>query len=355
MSRKRWTALTLSMLLSALAAIVLSVVIIDPFEVYRKATRFIPPIASGTQSYSNAGVAKSYDYDGVIIGSSMTENFKPSELDALLGGRFVKLCVNGGTPFNHAQMMEMAFRTHDVKTVFFGLDVDALTHFYRTPKAEMPDYLYDDNLFNDVKYWFNQSVLARYIPACLRTWGQSDPDQRDTMYSWGESFLYGKDAVLGDLVISGGEVAQDETESDPVLSQQSKLNVEHNILPFIEAHPDTEFIIFFAPYSLARWYEYYAQGDLQYHLNQKEALIKRLLPYENVRIYDFHAQLEWILDLDLYCDREHYGPQINSEIARMISRDECRITSLDQSMKNDAVLREYVDILRGHGRWPDAF
>ncbi len=85
MTAKRWALLTLSLILSALLLCVALVAWIDPFEVYHKATRFIPPIASGTQSYSNAGIAKSYDYDSIVIGSSMTENFRPSQLDSLLG------------------------------------------------------------------------------------------------------------------------------------------------------------------------------------------------------------------------------------------------------------------------------
>lgn len=355
MTRKRWALLTMALLLGALSLIVCSVVIIDPFEIYHKATAFIPPIASGTQSYSNAGIAKSYDYDSVIIGSSMTENFRPSQLNDLLGGRFVKLCINGGTPFNHKQMLDMAFANRELRTVFYGLDVDALTFFYTTPKTEMPDYLYNDNLLDDVRYWLNQSVLGKYIPACLRTLGQSDPDQIDTMYAWGDDFAYGRDAVLAGKHISSKEVPQEERQTDPVLSQQSMLNVEHNLIPFIEAHPHTEFIFFFPPYSLARWYEFYAQGTFIYHLNQKEAVIKRLLPYDNVRIYDFHAELDWILNLDLYVDTEHYGPDINSEIAARIARDENRILSLDEARENNAVLHDYLDRLRALGAWPDSF
>lgn len=355
MTRKQWACLSLAMILGALSLIVGAVVFIDPFEVYHKATRFIPPIISGTQSYSNAGIAKSYDYDSIIIGSSMTENFTPSQMDALLGGRFVKLCVNGGTPFNHKQMMDMAFSAREIKTVFYGLDAEALTFFYKTPKAEMPTYLYDDDLFNDTQYWFNKSVLAKYIPACLRTWGQSDPHQRDTMYSWGDTFAYGKDAVLKDVKITDKTVAQEEISKDPVLSQQSMLNIEHNLIPFIEAHPETEFIIFFPPYSLARWFQYYARGTMNAHLNQKEAVIKRLLPYDNVRIYDYHAQTEWITNLDHYVDTEHYGPHINREIIERISRGENRITELSQSMANDDIIRALVEHVRAAGRWPDAF
>lgn len=355
MTRSQWGRLTLTLLIGALVLIVALVVLIDPFEVYHKAAAFIPPIESGTQSYSNAGIAKTYDYDSIIIGSSMTENFRPSQLDAALGGRFVKLCVNGGTPFNHRQMMEMAFASHEIKTVLYGLDVDALSFFYKTPKAEMPTYLYDDELLNDVQYWFNRSVLAKYIPKCLRTLGQTDPHQRDTIYSWGEDFAFGADAVLSGAVISGEEVAQAPLEDHPVLSQQSRLNVEYNLLPFIEAHPETQFIFFFPPYSLMQWYAFYAQGQLVDNLMQKQAAAERLLAYDNVKIYDFQANLDWILNLDHYVDFEHYGAHINEQIVSLIAQDAYRITDAEQLRESAAVLMSYVDRLRALGAWPDAF
>jgi len=355
MTRSLWGKLTLTLLIGALALIVASVVLIDPFEVYHKATAFIPPIESGTQSYSNAGIAKSYDYDSIIIGSSMTENFRPSQLDDALSGRFVKLCVNGGTPFNHKQMMDMAFASRDIKTVFYGLDVDALSFFYTTPKAEMPTYLYDDNIFNDVQYWFNQSVLAKYIPKCLKTLGQTDPGQRDTMYSWGADFAYGADAVLRDAQFVTGEVAQAPLEERPALSQQSMLNIEHNFIPYVEAHPDTQFVFFFPPYSLMQWYTFYTRGQLNYNLMQKQAACERLLAYDNVRIYDFQANLDWILNLDHYVDHEHYGAHINEAIVSLIGEDQYRITDVSQIQANAAVLLDYVDRLRALGAWPNSF
>ena len=354
MTHSQWGKLTLALIIFSLAAIVSSVVIIDPFEVYHRSTAFIPPIESGTQSYSNAGIAKSYDYDSIIIGSSMTENFRPSQLDELLGGRFVKLCINGGTPFNHKQMMDIAFDTHNVKRVFYGLDIEGLSFFYLQPKAEMPTYLYDDHLFNDVHYWFNQSVLGKYIPKCLRTLGQTDPDQRDTMYTWGQDFAYGPQAVLR-KPIQSKEVAQQPLEDHPKLSQQSMLNIEHNFIPIIQAHPDTEFIFFFPPYSLMQWYSFYMEGQLHYNLMQKQAVTERLLGYDNVKLYDFQAQLDWILNLEHYVDYEHYGAHINDEIVRMIAADQCRITDTAQVQTTAAVLIDHVDRLRHNGAWPDSF
>lgn len=355
MSRKQWARLTLTMLLVSLSLIVGSVVLIDPFEIYHQATAFIPPIENGTQNYANAGIAKSYAYDSVIIGSSMTENFRPSQLDALLGGSFVKLPINAGSPYNNKQMMDLAFGTHEIRTVVYGVDIESFTYFYTTPKCEMPDYLYDDDLLNDTQYWFNQSVLAIYIPRCLKTLGQTDPNLRDTMYTWGSKYAYGAEAALRGVTIRTEEVAQAPLEADPTLSQQTLLNVRHNILPYIEAHPDTEFIFFFPPYSLVRWYNFYEGGTLNYHHTQKEAIIKCLLPYENVRIYDFQAEIEWISDLDNYIDDGHYGPWINDAMIEAISKDQNRVTSVKMAQENDAVIRAYVDALRRCGAWPDAF
>ena len=345
----------MTLLLLGLGAIVGLVALIDPFQIYQKATAFIPPIDNGHQIYANAGIAKSYDYDSVIIGSSMTENYTPSHLEELFGGRFVKLCVNAGTPFNHKQMLDMAYEDHDLRTVFYGLDIEMMTYFYTMPKCEMPEYLYDRNPFNDVYYWFNTSVLTKYIPQCLKTLGQNDPDQRDTMYSWGHLYPYGREPVVGDLRFDGGIVEQAPIEESPALAQAFRLNVEHNLIPFIESHPETQFIFFFSPYSVIRWHQFYQQGNLQYYLNQKAAVTAALLPYENVRIYDFQAQEQWITNLDNYIDTSHFGPWINDEMAEAMSRDECRVTSAQDVYESSAILRSLVDQILAIGDLPEAF
>ena len=355
MTRKHWSILSLSLLLLSLAGIVGSVAIIDPFEVYHRAFFHIPPIENKTQIYSNAGIAKSYDYDSVIIGSSMTENFTPSQLDHKLGGHFIKLPVNAGSPFNHKQMMDMAFAAQDVKRIFYGVDIELYTYFYKTPKCEMPEYLYDDDLLNDTAYWFNKSVLRTYIPMCLRTLGQSDPDLRDTMYTWGDMYKYGSEAALAGTTIAAGEIPQHDADGEIAFSQQTKLNVEYNILPYVESHPETEFIFFFPPYSLVNWYRFYQGGEMEYHLTQKAAFVKTLLPYENVRIYDFQARTDWILNLDHYIDASHYGPWINDAMVEHVARDEYRVTSVAQALDNSAVIRGLVDHVVASGAWPQDF
>ena len=98
-----------------------------------------------------------------------------------------------------------------------------------------------------------------------------------------------------------------------------------------------------------RWYELYSQKLMGEFLAQKEAIIERLLPYENVRIYDFQAKLEWISDLDNYIDPGHYGPWINDEMVRLIADDQYRITAVSQAQENNDVLEAEMDALRAAG------
>ena len=354
MTPRRWLALTLSLVVLALSGIAGAVILIDPFQIYREATRFIAPISSGTQSYSNAGVARRYAYDSLVIGSSMTENFVPSALDALFGGSFVKLCINGGSSFNHRQMMDIAFDTHAVRRVLYGLDVDALTYFYTQPKTEMPEYLYDDFWPNDVHYWYNVSVLSHYLPQCLSTWGRSDPGQRDAMYAWGDLYPYGRDYALLRTVFDTKVFPQKEPPAPFVMSQQTMLNVEHNIVPFLEAHPETEFLFFFPPYSLARWYAFYRTGDLAMHLSQAEAVCARLMDFPNVRVYDYRARTDWILDLSNYIDDYHYGPWINEAIAQDMAKTP-GVQGPEAVRQNSLRIAALVDQIVAAGRWPDRF
>ena len=89
MKRKTWALLCLSGLGGAIALLCALVIFIDPFQIYRLATRYMPPIDNTTQVYANAGIVRHYDYDSAVVGTSVTENFRPSQMETLLGGRFI--------------------------------------------------------------------------------------------------------------------------------------------------------------------------------------------------------------------------------------------------------------------------
>lgn len=346
MTRRSWGKLTLALLLAGYILIVGLVVFIDPFEIYHRALFYNPPYASETQMYSGAGVAKSYRYDSIIIGSSMTENCRPSIYDDALGGRFVKLSMNAGQSLDHAKMMDIAFRTHSIKRVLYGMDFFSFSLYYNNQKAKTPDYLYDDNLLNDAQYIFNKSVLLYHIPQALQNIGKPDEDKtRDSMYLWHPPTMPGEDGLRAIVNLNAPMPAQHSTARG---EEFVTLGLEHNVLPFIRAHRDTTFTVFFPPYSLLYWADQAAQGNLDTCIAQKNLMAKMLLAEPNVELFDFQAHFEWIENYDLYYDLIHYISTVNDEIAYKIAEDFCRVRNIDEIHQNNQILLERVHSLFPH-------
>lgn len=111
----------------------------------------------------NDGIIKHFDYDAVIIGTFMTENFKTSEFDALFERNSIKVPFAGGTYKEINQNVKTILETHaNVKTVVRCLDMDAFfdnKDAMRTDLGEYPVYLYNNNPIDDVYYVLNRDVL----------------------------------------------------------------------------------------------------------------------------------------------------------------------------------------------------
>ena len=348
MKRKHWALLTLAGLLGAIALISAAVIAIDPFQVYRLARDYMPPIDNTTQVYANAGIVRSYDYDSAIVGTSVTENFRPTQMDALLGGRFIKLCTSAGTANNHALLLDIAFRTHTMRRVVYGLDVYSYIADVDATGCEVPLYLYDDNPFNDVQYWLNRSVLGTFLPRCLRAWGQQQDDSiRDSMYCWAGRDIYGEDYAL-----YTAQFTQPVSER-PADAYDDKVltNLRENLIPFIEAHPETQFDVFFPPYSAAEWATMKSKGTLEAMLHVRELCYGALSGYDNVTVHDFAGREDWTLDLSNYKDTLHYGQWINDAMVEEIAAGRCAVTDAAALLAVNDALRVRAQEQIDAGGW----
>ena len=77
-----------------------------------------------------------------------------------------------------------------------------------------------------------------------------------------------------------------------------------------------------------------------------------LLAYDNVQVYDFQAQAEWICDLDNYIDTRHYSGAINDAMAEAMAAGENRVTGAAQIEADNDVIRSLVDQIVSAGEWP---
>lgn len=347
MRRKTWARLVILLLLASFLTLSAAVCFVDPFQIYRLATRYLPPIDNTTQVYANAGIVRSYDYDSAIVGTSVTENFRPTYMDEKLGGRFIKLCTSAGTAYNHALLLRLAFKTHEMRRVVYGLDV--YSYIGKTDKtgSPVPLYLYNDNPLDDVAYWLNQSVLGSFLPRCLAAWGQRQDDSiRDSMYSWAGRDRYGK-VALYNASFTPPETQLPAEAHIPAASA----NLEAHLLPYVQAHPETQFDIFFPPYSAAEWATMASNGTLEAVLALRGLCYDRLSACPNVTLYDFAAREDWVLDLKNYKDTTHYGQWINDAITDCIAAGECTVASRASLDAATQQLRAWANAQIEAGGW----
>lgn len=302
--RALWWFLSLST--GFLVLIAALTVWVDPFFHYHKPLPEFPYLVDNQLS-QNPGMAEHFTYDSVILGSSMTVNFQTDWFAELMDLNTVKLSYSGAFPKDQANIMKIIFDSENqVKKVFLGVDVITYTGEVSQTKYPIPEYLYDDNYFNDIQYVLNKDVLLNYI---LRPVADPEPTDLSSVYaSWWTEEYYSKEWVLHNY--TSPKQVSEETKADAYLPSV-KANLDVNICPFIEANPDTQFVIFFPPYSILYWNDVQKENHMEATVEEFRYLAQRLNAYENTEVYFFPDREDIVLDLNHYADYSHYHPRYN--------------------------------------------
>ena len=108
--RKPWALFTMACLLLGILVCAGATYIIDPFEQYRESS--ILPLYD-QESYNNPGIAKNYDYNAVILGTSMVEMSNPSVIDRCFGVKSVKLPMRGSHTAQMGWQLEHVFHAKE--------------------------------------------------------------------------------------------------------------------------------------------------------------------------------------------------------------------------------------------------
>ena len=309
MQPKRWLAGFLGIFLAGLAGCMALVIWVDPFFQYHKPLAWFPYLVDN-QVNQNPGLAKHMDYDGILIGSSMTASFNTDWFEELMGIKTQKLSYNGSYPKDLSNIMQLVFdaKGDQVKAVYMAVDQSTFSADSEETKFPVTDYLYDDNVFNDVPYLLNKDVLLDYILRPLAD--RKDASDWAELYKpWWTDEYYNKANVLMYY-----EAAEEKQEEEALAADYFKdaveENLQKNILPYIEAHPETEFYIFYPPYSILFWNDVTREKELEAVIGRLEYMTERLLNYENVHVFNFLGKEDIICNLNNYADYMHYHKNV---------------------------------------------
>lgn len=310
-------------------------VYVDPYMHYHKPLTDKFYYELNNQRSQNDGITKYFDYDAVITGTSMTENFRTTETNEIFGCNSIKVSYSGGSFKEINDNLKVALYTHpNIRYVIrsidrygFEVDKDAI----REDLGEYPDYLYDNNPFNDVNYLLNRDVIYKRIWNMVKNakhGKEAGITSFDDYANWMHSYTFGKRTVLNSIFTNERDRFMD-TENTKKLTEQEKesikATIEQNITSLADDNPNTTFYYFFPPYSAAWWGQYKQQGILNKQIEEEEYAISLIIPHKNIHLFGWN-RFDLFDDLNNYKDANHYGEWINSWILVQMKNENGRLT-----------------------------
>lgn len=329
-SDKKWCVTFLGFIVGALIIFGAITVTIDPYFHYHKPLASLEyPLRSERQRYINDGILKNFDYNAIIVGSSMTENFKSSQLDELFDVNSVKVCYSGTTFYEVKNNIQTAIQNQpDLKFVVLSADLLRLyddKDMMRYDLASYPSYLYDYNYINDVNYILNKDVLLDDIFRLVRHTVSGEKTTTFDEYSnMSEDFVYSKEAV--DAGYTRLEKLNPNQDAMTTEAANVEGNVTQNIIDIARENPDIQFYVFYPPYSVYFWDEMNQRGVLNWQFDNLTYATELMIECENIHLFSFYDQYDITCDLDNYKDFVHYSPQISEFILETMHADEHHLT-----------------------------
>ena len=327
MKEKKWSVFFIGIYFLLLVLIGGIVYIVDPYFHYHKPLEGMA-YSVEKEAYVNDGISRNFDYNALITGTSMTLGFDTQEANELFDKEFVRLTFQGEgfrgigeslvRAIEYNSELELVIR--GVDTLWFTSADDKYTY------EEYPTYLYDDVIWNDVKYLYNKDVLVEdVIPQIMRTIKGVKP------YEFDDTTQGGRTDGKGVLAAYEREEKRTTgwTESEEqYFFEMLERNLDNNVFSVIEDNADVTFYLFFPPYSIVFWDQLNQGGSnrIEQAVAMERVAIEKVFQYDNVRLFSFFNNFEMVCDLHNYRDMVHYTDDVCSQILACMKNGEYEVT-----------------------------
>ena len=307
LSHKKWICFFL------VCALILTVImscfmyIVDPFFQFRVRDNsyMLNP------RFVNAGLIKNYEYDTLIIGSSMAQNFDMELFRQQLDAKPLHVSLGGITPLETVELMALA--NQQGKAEHYYICVDLHSFSLETKPSTNPSYLMSSGPLYTARYLLSYEAWFRFMPldlafSALNKLNINLPPKFtqstsiDYLGNWENDFTYGEDVVLSNY--SSGSYAVSEVD---LSGMSERMESNFDMLLSTAASVDGEISFFFPPYSSLYWYS--SPDYIDTYLEFKERFISQACKL-GFTVYDFQSS-SLCADLNNYKDSTHYSGEIN--------------------------------------------
>ena len=299
------------------------ILILDPYQNVAFSPRLDRAPVSTNQRYAYPALARDQAFDGAIIGTSTARLFDPARLNGLLDARFVNLAMNSATAYEQARIYELFMRHHQhVRYLIFGVDetwCNRATTIEKYTFRSFPEWMYDENRWNDLLYMFNDKALENAVRMSELLLGKREPKYRGDGYRdfTGDFGPYDITVVRERLYGSAPQQLTDVV-IEPSLTQS---NWEYPLLELFDdlltkAPRQARTVLLFPPL-----HAHYVSSRIANLRECKGRIAALLQNIDNVNVLDFlHLSKMTRADTN-YWDALHF----TSDIAQTLEKDIARV------------------------------
>ena len=305
-----------------------------------------------------AGVINNYDFDSIILGSSMLMGMSSKEADKYIGGNFVNLSASGISIFERKFLMEYAFKRKTIKNIIISMDTGLSQNLIKSnnkfPISKF-DFLYDNSSLNDIKAYWNYKFMSclLFFSTSSNCLGTKRKLKREN--SWFDA-KYEKNkkisGVQGWVSKEGrfpliyrhiNKIIKKTTKNNSQFNDKYKKSIEivnESIINYVKSYQDKQFIVIFPPYSRLYYSILKDKDPLSYKLYVETVkyLVYESEKYSNLNIYSFDDN-DYLDDINNYRDLRHYNFDMYEIMLKLIAEKKSLITT-----KNFKNFMKKVDI-----------
>ena len=323
MDSKKYLKNTITYTAIALLVIAAIIIVIDPFSHFHMPFFKMGPVATDERA-ALIGIAKNDNYEVALIGSSMSENFIDSWFeDGYFGKSAVKFCLQGAHFDDYEVILDEVIKHPELKSVVFGLDNYILTDDPSEQEITIPEYLSNNNVFDDSHYLWNKSAFTEFLPVFILN-NIKEHGSDDNAYVWEGLFPYGKAATVASYISFRPDGPKEREVYDAYFDNADLFLSKFT--KYIEARPDVKFYVYIPPYSILFWDYSMLNGRLEAEICMQERVFSKLLEYDNVELHYFQNDIDIITNLDNYRDYSHYKQAINYYMYTRMKKGEKLLT-----------------------------
>ena len=103
-----------------------TVIFFDPFFHYHRPVRPLKAVLTQAE-YQVIGTLRTFEYDALITGSSMAENYNNNDFNKAFDCTAIKAVKPAANTADILYFLEEAYKEKEIKKIFYNLDISALT------------------------------------------------------------------------------------------------------------------------------------------------------------------------------------------------------------------------------------